>query len=159
MSSPKSSLLSSSKGSSFSNSDQNQQIAFTADIPICNLHGDRMTSFCVKDKVLVCSSCLLYGTHKSHPCQLVKDASQEHKQRLQKLIPDIRNKNDDMRAAVVDVNRTVKRVQETSMSLAAEVDERFDGLIGTLEERRKELKVEILLRTQERVEALSQQIR
>ena len=144
-----------SKGSSLCIEDQ---ISFTTtDAPICGIHGDRLTSFCVRDRVLVCSSCLLYGAHKDHPCQLVKDAGMEYKQRLKKLIPDIVRKNDEMRAAIVDLGRTVKKVQESSETLGTKIDGHFDKLIAVLVERKNELKVEVLHRSQDRVEALVEQ--
>ena len=130
---------------------------FTADIPLCTVHGDQMTSFCVKDRLLVCSSCLLYGEHKDHPCQLVKDASIEYRQRLRKLIPDLLDRNDQMKGTVVDVKQMIEKVQDSSEILASEVDVHFNRFLRVLEERKKEMKLELLHRTQERVEALSEQ--
>ena len=105
----------------------------------------------------MCSSCLLYGTHKDHPCQPVKDAGMEYKQRLRKLIPDITKKNDEMRAAIIDLGRTVKKVQQSSDTLETKIDDHFDKLIAMLVERKNELKVEVLHRSQDRVEALVEQ--
>ena len=127
------------------------------DLALCDVHGDRLTSFCVKDKVLVCSSCLLYGEHKDHPCQLVKDAGIEYRQRLRRLIPDLLDRNDKTKGVIVDVKRMINRVQDSSEVLGTQVDVYFDRLLRVLEERKLELKLEILHRTQERVEALSEQ--
>lgn len=143
--------------SSSFNSDNHTALSMVVDIPLCNIHGDRMTSFCVKDRVLVCSSCLLYGTHKNHPCQLVMDAGAECRQNMKRLIPDLRTRTDQMKSTVIDIKKIISDVQTSSNGLSDEIDVYFNQLIEVLEERKRELKMEVLLKSQERVQALVEQ--
>lgn len=127
-------------------------------LPLCKEHGDHLTSFCVKDMVLVCSSCLLYGSHKQHPCKLVTDAILDCHRILTSLTPDVAAQKTKMAEAVARVNLEMEDVKEKSQQLSTQVDEHFDQLVQVLNARRKELKLEVMERTQVRVEALLQQL-
>ena len=130
----------------------------TPAVRLCEEHGDHLTSFCMKDKVFVCSSCLLYGKHKQHPCKLVRDAALDCRQFLAALTPDVVTQRKKMLDAVERVSKEMEEVKNRTEQLDKDVDEHFDELVGVLNARRKELKMELLERGQIRVEALLQQL-
>ena len=123
-------------------------------VPICSEHGDSLSSFCTKDNILVCSSCLVYGDHKQHPCKLVKEAALECHRTIAQLVPDVEEKSREMQSAIKEIHKMKERIQESSHSLSDLIDKHFNELIKVLDCRRKELKVEVLHRSQLRVEAL-----
>ena len=124
--------------------------------PLCEEHGDKLSSFCTMDQVLVCSSCLLHGSHRNHPYQLVKEASMEYRHVLSKLSPDVKEKASELKAAMLNMDNVIEKVQVSSRALCSLVNSHFDSLIEVLEKRKKELNVEVMFRTQSRVEALLQ---
>ena len=130
----------------------------TPSIRLCAEHGDHLTSFCMRDKVFVCSSCLLYGKHKQHPCKLVRDAALDCRQFLATLAPDVVTQQKKMADAVERVTKEMEEVKKRTEQLGNDVDDHFDELVGVLNARRKELKIELLERGQIRVEALLQQL-
>ena len=123
-------------------------------VPICSEHGDQLSSFCTKDNILVCSSCLVYGDHKQHPCKLVKEAALECHRTIAHLVPDVEEKSSEMQSAIKEIHKMKERVQESSHSLSDLIDKHFNDLIRVLDCRKKELKLEVLHRSQLRVEAL-----
>ena len=125
---------------------------------LCDEHGDHLTSFCMKDKVFVCSSCLLYGKHKQHPCKLVRDAAVDCRLLLSDLVPNVASQKEKMAEAVDQVTKVIELIKEKSDHLTKEVDDQFDKLVGVLNARRKELKLELFERGQIRVEALLHQL-
>ena len=127
-------------------------------VRLCDEHGDHLTSFCMKDKVFVCSSCLLYGKHRQHPCKLVRDAALDCRQLLSDLVPNVVSQKGKMTEAVERVAEELEEVKGRWEQLRKEVDDHFDELVGVLNARRKELKLELLERGQMRVEALLQQM-
>ena len=126
---------------------------------MCIEHGDHLSSYCVKDGTLVCSSCLLYGSHKHHNCLLVKEAAKLHKEKLRELTPEVLQQKQKMEAALVRVEELAGEVQQSGGRLVDELDAKFNAIIEQIEERRMQLKLEIMERTQVRVEALLQQAR
>ena len=126
----------------------------------CEEHnGDNLSSFCTKCGVLVCSSCLLYGKHREHnnKTMFVGDAANWYRQEFQKFSPDVQNQRRRMEAALGDVERMNDSVQEMGGRLEKEADEAYGELINLIEARRDNLKMDIMKRTQMRVEALTDQ--
>lgn len=125
----------------------------------CPDHGDHLSSYCVKDNTLVCSSCLLYGNHKQHKCLLVTEAAKIGREKLQQLNPEVLGQKKRLEEALVDVKSVMERVQTSGGRLVDEMDACFDDLVQFVEERRKRLKLETMERTQVRVQALLEQTR
>lgn len=125
----------------------------------CPDHGDHLSSYCIKDNTLVCSSCLLYGAHKQHKCLLVNEAAKMSRDKLQQLNPEVLRQKKRLEEALVEVEAVAERVQESGGRLVDELDANFTSLIQLVEERRRRLKLEVMERTQVRVQALLEQAR
>ena len=123
----------------------------------CPDHGDHLSSYCLTDNKLVCSSCLLYGAHKQHECLLVKEAADQRRSLLNNLIPDLRTHKATLEAARTSVDRASKQIQEAAGRLIGTVDMKLDELARCIEARRVTLKIEIMERAQIRIEALNNQ--
>ena len=129
----------------------------SSNVPICSEHGDRMSSYCEEDKVLVCSSCLLYGPHKQHQSKLVTEIAYNWRQTLVKLTPDIGEMINSAERSIEDIETVKENISASSHELSNQIDTHFKELINVIEQRKKELKVEVLHRSQSRIEALMEQ--
>lgn len=125
--------------------------------PLCVEHGDQLSSYCKEDQQLVCSSCLLYGPHKQHQSKLVKEAASDHRQTLIKLTPGVSEIVVSAKKANKDIETAIECVNDSSLRISDEIESHFMELIGVLESRKKQLKVDALHRSQNRVEALMEQ--
>lgn len=126
-------------------------------VPLCEEHGDQLSSYCQEDDTLVCSSCLLYGKHKGHGSKLLKDAAADCRQMLVKLTPEVAEKISSMEEAVQEVERVMEKVNLSSEQLSKEIGSHFNQLVKIFEKRCKELKVDVLHRSQTRIESLMEQ--
>lgn len=126
-------------------------------VPLCEEHGDQLSSYCQEDDALVCSSCLLYGKHKGHDSKLLKDAAADCRQILVKLTPEVAEKISSMDEAVQEVERVMEKVNLSSEQLSKKIDSHFKQLVKILEMRCKELKLDVLHRSQTRIESLLEQ--
>eukprot|EP00731_Ephydatia_muelleri_P037257 Em0429g7a len=123
----------------------------------CADHGDHLSSYCLTDKKLVCSSCLLYGTHKQHECLLVNEAASQRRSILNSLTPDLQTHKATLESALVNVDRLNEQIQSAAGGLVDTVDKKFNELARCIEARRVKLKIEIMERAQIRVHALADQ--
>lgn len=127
-------------------------------LPTCPEHGDLLSSFCVTDMKLVCSSCLVYGSHKKHPCKLLKDAALDCHRVLSSLTPDLAEQQKKMKDALSVVETELETVKSTSLKLSSQIDQQFDQLVNVLNARRKVLQLDVLERSQVRIEAMAHQL-
>ena len=88
----------------------------------------------------------------------MRDAALDCRQFLAALAPDVVTQRKRMLNAVERVNKEMEEVKKRTDQLEKDVDEHFDELVGVLNARRKELKMELLERGQIRVQALLQQL-
>lgn len=125
----------------------------------CPDHGDHLTSYCVNDNKLICSTCLVYGSHVGHKTLGIKEAAAENRKKLLELNPEVLRQCKRMEAAVVQVEAVCESVQKTGGEVVDKIEEAFRELCGLIEERKNRMKVEAMHRTQMRVKALKEQAR
>lgn len=125
--------------------------------PQCPEHDDALRSYCLKDGVLVCSTCVLYGNHRNHPTKFLSEAALAERKRLKELNIEAFKQKQRMKVAISGVENTRKLVQETGGKMEDEVDNFFQILVDLVEEKRKSMKMDIRMRTQLRVKALMEQ--
>lgn len=125
----------------------------------CDEHGDNLSSYCKKCGVLVCSSCLLFGLHSSHNDKTLftGQAAKEYRKKFREISPEVWQQKKKMEGVLVEVERMNVSVQETGGRLVEETETEYNNLIRQIEAKRDALKLEIMERTQIRVEALTDQ--
>ena len=116
--------------------------------PFCQEHGDHLTSYCEEDNMLVCSSCMVYGSHKHHSCKPVLELAHEYRRTFHKITPCVSQQVDTVKAGMDEVTSIIKDVKENSEKLSNEIDAHFDVLIGILDRRRRKMKLDVLHRSQ-----------
>ena len=125
----------------------------------CADHGDHLTSYCINDDKLICSTCLVYGSHLGHRTLGIKEAAAQNRKKLHELNPEVLQQRKKMELAVAEVEAVCKSVQKTGGEVVNEIEEAFHELTELIEEKRNQLKVEAMHRTQIRVKALKEQAR
>jgi len=125
--------------------------------PKCPDHDDYLRSYCMKDGSLVCSSCELYGSHQGHRTLFVNEAAEEERKKLKALHPDLLRQKDKMTEALTTVDAACKSTQKAGGKMEDQVDEFFDHITALIEEKKADVKTDIRLRTQLRVNALLEQ--
>ncbi len=101
----------------------------------------------------------MYGKHKDHSnkTMFVSQAALKYRQKLLDLIPEVRSTRGRMQSALEQVQRMSASVKEMGGRLEHEADDTFGQLLELIVAKRNALKVEILERTQIRLEALTDQ--
>lgn len=125
--------------------------------PKCAEHDDYLRSYCLKDGTLVCSSCVLYGSHRNHPTKFLSKAALSERRRLKELNIEVFKQKQRLKVALSGVEGTCRRVQESGGRLEDEVDGFFQEVLDLVEERRRRAKTDIRGRSQLRVKALLDQ--
>ena len=131
----------------------------TVVIPKCTDHGDHLTSYCVNDNKLICSTCLVYGSHVGHKTLGIKEAAAESRRKLLDLNPDVLQQCKRMEKSAVEVEAMCEAVQKTGGEVVDRIEEAFQELCGIIEERKNRMKIEAMQRTQIRMKALKEQAR
>ena len=80
--------------------------------PLCQEHMDRISSFCLEDDTVVCSSCVLYGAHKGHKCLLLAEAAERQRQKLCQLNPEVNKQRKKMQCSLQQVEDSLLRVEK-----------------------------------------------
>ena len=80
--------------------------------PVCVVHKDRISSYCLEDDKLVCSSCQLYGPHKGHNCLLVTEAAKQFREKLSELNPEVQKQREQIQSLLHHVEDNLKKVEE-----------------------------------------------
>ena len=80
--------------------------------PTCSVHMDRISSYCLEDDELVCSSCQLYGPHKGHQCLLVTEAAKQFRERLCHLNPEVDKQREQMQGLLQQVEDNLQKVEK-----------------------------------------------
>ena len=83
----------------------------------------------------------------------------ENRKKLCELNPNVLQQRKKMELAVVEVEAVCEAVQKTGGEVVEKIEEEFRELIELIEERKNQLKVEAMQRTQIRVKALKEQAR
>ena len=80
--------------------------------PVCQVHKDHISGYCLQDDVLVCSSCQLYGAHKGHNCLLVPEAADQLRAKLCQLNPEVEKQKKQMHVLLKQVEDNLQKVEK-----------------------------------------------
>ena len=89
----------------------------------------------------------------------IKEAAAESRKKWHELNPEVLQQSKKMEEAVAKVDAVCDSVQKTGGEVVEEIEDTFRELIELIEERKNQLKVEAMQRTQVRVKALKDQSR
>ncbi|XP_073490943.1 E3 ubiquitin-protein ligase TRIM39-like [Aquarana catesbeiana] len=104
----------------------------------CPTHKEILKYYCCKDAKCICVSCCVFGDHRAHHVELLKEASEKKKDRLRKVMEKLTSKKDETEKSVHNLQEHRTEVQERASSVTAQVTALFIDLreqLKTLEER------------------------
>ena len=108
-------------------------------IPKCLLHIDQnLKHFCVPCSELVCSDCLLAGSHTGHEHRLVEEARHSLQTEMKELESLVKEKNEEFSNYLEKVNEAESKALEYSELMKSEVNNVFDGIVASVEAQRNE---------------------
>ena len=112
-------------------------------IPKCLIHIDQnLKHFCVPCSELVCSDCLLAGSHTGHEHSLVEEARHSLQTEMKKLDSLVKEKNEEFSNYLEKAGKAEGKAEgkalEYSELMKSEVNNVFDGIVASVEAQRNE---------------------
>ncbi|XP_012690498.2 tripartite motif containing 101 isoform X2 [Clupea harengus] len=122
----------------------NQESACSRPLPIvpvqltCEEHeGEKVNIYCISCKVPTCSLCKVFGAHKTCQVAPLAEVYQQQKAELNDGIVSVVARNDQVQAAISEIEEICQTVEENSKTQKQALCEKFERLSTILEERRK----------------------
>uniref|UniRef100_A0A146ZRA2 Tripartite motif containing 35, putative n=1 Tax=Fundulus heteroclitus TaxID=8078 RepID=A0A146ZRA2_FUNHE len=131
------------------------QVRASGSEPLCSLHAQKLSFFCVEEQQLACNVCRDSETHTGHRFQRAEDAGQESKTRLQESLKPLRKRLRLLHGVKGSCDQTADHITVQAESTAGRIKEEFRKLQRFLEE--EEVARQTALR-EEKIGALSKEI-
>uniref|UniRef100_A0A8C4QGP4 Tripartite motif-containing protein 54 n=1 Tax=Eptatretus burgeri TaxID=7764 RepID=A0A8C4QGP4_EPTBU len=113
------------------------------DQPMCPEHGEeKINIYCVSCRVPTCSLCKVFGEHKDCQVEPLCNIYTGQKTELNEQVAGLVACNDRRQALISQLEKLCSVIEENGREQQNVINERFDGLLAALEERRR-----VLLRT------------
>ena len=100
--------------------------------------GVKLKFVCTHCSELVCSECLLVGTHKDHEYSLVEEARHSLETEMEELVSLVDYKKEEFSEYLVKASKAESEALEYSELMKSEVDNVFDGIVASVEAQRNE---------------------
>ncbi|XP_075037542.1 E3 ubiquitin-protein ligase TRIM39-like [Mixophyes fleayi] len=104
----------------------------------CATHNEILKYYCCKDASCICVSCCVFGEHRGHQVELLKEASEKKKEKLSKVLEKLTSKREETEKSVQSLQDHRREIQEKAAGLTAKVTTLFIDLreqLKALEER------------------------
>ena len=105
----------------------------------CLRHGnERLKFLCTTCSELVCSDCLLLGSHREHSNRLVEGARHSLETKIEEFVALTENKNQEFSEYLVKASKAESEALEYSELMKTRVNNVFDGIVASVEAQRNE---------------------
>ncbi|XP_063791415.1 E3 ubiquitin-protein ligase TRIM58-like [Pseudophryne corroboree] len=104
----------------------------------CGTHSEILKYYCCKDTACICVSCCVFGDHRGHQVELLKEASEKKKEKLRHILEKLTSKREETEKSVQGLQDHRRDIQEKAAGLTAKVTALFIDLreqLKALEER------------------------
>ncbi|XP_056389996.1 E3 ubiquitin/ISG15 ligase TRIM25-like [Hyla sarda] len=104
----------------------------------CATHREMLKYYCCKDATCICVSCCVFGEHRGHQVELLKEASEKKKEKLRKVLEKLTSKHEETEKSVQTLQDHKRGVQEKAVSETSRVTVLFKDIraqLQALEER------------------------
>jgi hypothetical protein len=105
----------------------------------CEEHNKELDLFCVEDEIIVCSHCLLVGSHQNHRCISLKEASKLCKGQIGDKTEEVQAKRDRYAEGKSILEERVPQVHRRFTAATECIVDRFAELRAVLEERERDM--------------------
>ncbi|XP_076839999.1 tripartite motif containing 101 isoform X2 [Brachyhypopomus gauderio] len=104
----------------------------------CEVHdGEKLNIYCITCQVPTCSLCKVFGAHSSCQVAPLPDVYQQQKAELNEGIGTLVASNGQIQACINNLEEICRNIEENGQNQKEILCEKFDRLLGILEERRK----------------------
>ncbi|XP_040295528.1 E3 ubiquitin-protein ligase TRIM39-like [Bufo bufo] len=104
----------------------------------CATHREMLKYYCCKDATCICVSCCVFGEHRGHQVELLKEASEKKKEKLRKVLEKLTTKREETEKSIQSLQEHRIGVQEKAANVTTRVTDLFKDIrvqLQSLEER------------------------
>lgn len=126
--------------------------------PYCKDHPAELAKFlCQTCKDVVCRNCVVREGHRNHKYLSIQNASAKERQAIQDSLDDTKQKLSGLRGSIFWVSEMKKQVEMRASEAGREIDYLIDEYIATMERKRAQLKKDIAVLRDKKVQQLQNQ--
>ncbi|XP_066433975.1 tripartite motif-containing protein 60-like [Eleutherodactylus coqui] len=125
---------------------------------ICSTHCEILKFFCMKEKTLICTSCLTGGDHRGHVVELLEVASCQRREELQEIVNNMHTELKTLKKKANDLKNVISRNKEKAKKVTAEVRSLCCSLLDYMREVAANLEADIKLEDMEVFEEASDEM-
>lgn len=127
--------------------------------PFCKEHPTVVTKFlCQTCQDIVCRNCVVRERHRNHKYLSIQKASDKERQAIQESLDSTKQKLTDLRGSIFWVGEMKKQVEMRASEAEREIDYLIDQNIATLERKRAQLKRDVAVLRDKKVQQLQTQM-
>uniref|UniRef100_A0A3B4WZ35 RING-type domain-containing protein n=1 Tax=Seriola lalandi dorsalis TaxID=1841481 RepID=A0A3B4WZ35_SERLL len=127
-------------------------------LPLCSLHSEKLTLFCLDHQQPVCLVCRDSKTHTNHSFRPVDEAAEDHREELQKALKPLQEKLKLFERVKGDCDQTAQHIKVQARHTESQIKEQFKKLHQFLQEE-EEARITALREEEELKTALSHTVR
>ncbi|XP_073403316.1 E3 ubiquitin/ISG15 ligase TRIM25-like [Dendrobates tinctorius] len=104
----------------------------------CATHQEMLKYYCCKDAACICVSCCVFGEHRGHQVELLKEASEKKKEKLRKVLEKLSSKCEETEKSMQSLQDHKRGVKEKAANMTTWVTALFKDIkaqVQALEER------------------------
>ncbi|XP_066460895.1 tripartite motif-containing protein 60-like [Eleutherodactylus coqui] len=124
---------------------------------ICSTHCEILKFFCLKEKTLICTSCLT-GDHRGHAVELLEVASCQRREELQKIMNHMHTEVKTLKKKANCLKEVISRNKEAAKELTAVIRSLCCGLLNCMREAAANVAADIKLQEAELFKKASDEI-
>ena len=95
--------------------------------------------YCEDCNTLICSDCLVFGSHKNHKCSDINEVSDKCHTDIHNSVEQCTQSVTTLNDAIQSANNLIRQIQARKKQIDQEINSTFDGLQAALSDRRKAL--------------------
>ncbi|XP_044160532.1 E3 ubiquitin/ISG15 ligase TRIM25-like [Bufo gargarizans] len=125
----------------------------------CSLHKKVLEYYCPQDAVCLCVSCCLVGEHRGHQVELLDEASEKKKKKLEKYLEELNPQKAKMQTKLQNLQDRQRNIQEKASDKRKNVRKLFMDIKEKLEMAEKKALSEISRQEEKMVSQISDLIK
>ena len=127
--------------------------------PFCKEHPTEVTKFlCQTCRDIVCRNCVVQEHHRNHKYLSIQKASDKERQAIQESLDSTKQKLTGLRGSIFWVGEMKKQVEMRASEAEREINYLIDQNIATLERKRAQLKRDVAVLCDKKVQQLQTQM-
>ncbi|CAG9328717.1 unnamed protein product [Blepharisma stoltei] len=129
------------------------------DVGYCKEHGRSNEAFCEECRVVICPTCIMFGSHKGHSVQSPNLASRFIRDKIDKTTKSGKLNPEYTDRFLADIRDAKHKAMTLEETVIQKIDEDFRKLKTALKKRREELKESVFDHFETEIEKIAEQER